>query len=131
MGFKDLLKKVTCIFITYLLFTTSSLGLYSSEIDNEIDKNKHLLKNDFYFNHIISILLAIGHMPSISTGIIKDEKLVWVEAYGKYDIRKNLKADTDTIYAVASISKPVTATALQALLPPRIRTRARVALSNP
>ena len=56
--------------------------------------------------------MKIGHIPSFSAGIIKDDTLIWSKAYGYYDLENQKQATTDTLYIQASVSKTVTATAL-------------------
>jgi len=70
---------------------------------------------DVFFDRLIMFLMGFGHMPSLSTCIIKGDEVVWAEGYGLFDIEHNKNASEDTIYAVASISKTVTATALMQL----------------
>ena len=71
--------------------------------------------DDVFFDRLIIFLMKFGHMPSLSTCIIRDDEVVWAEGYGLFDIDHNKNASEDTIYAVASISKTVTATALMQL----------------
>ncbi|UCB57843.1 MAG: serine hydrolase [Thermoplasmatales archaeon] len=76
-----------------------------------IEKNVDKFGNVF-FDLLVMFLMRLGHIPSLSTCIIKDDEVVWSEGYGLFDIEHNKKASESTIYAVASISKTVTATAL-------------------
>lgn len=77
---------------------------------------KHVGKLDsVFFDRLIMFLMRFGHIPSLSTCIIKDDEVVWAKGYGLFDIEHNKNASEDTIYAVASISKTVTATALMQL----------------
>lgn len=73
------------------------------------------LPYDLVFDRLIIFLMKLGHMPSLSACIIKNNVSVWSKGYGLYDIEHGKAAFEDTIYAVASISKTVTATALMQL----------------
>ena len=53
---------------------------------------------------------------SFATCIIVGDEIAWQHFYGKADIENNIDADDETIYAVASISKLVTATAVMQLV---------------
>lgn len=81
------------------------------------DNTSHLLKQiegnkDGDFDNEISLYMRIGHMPSLSACIIKNNSVVWYGGYG-YCNRNEKKIPTeDTIYMVASISKSVTAIAI-------------------
>ncbi|MBI5476338.1 MAG: serine hydrolase [Ignavibacteriales bacterium] len=55
------------------------------------------------------------HIPGVSACIIKDGNIVWIGAYGYADIERNIKVTDSTLFLVASLSKPVTATALMQL----------------
>jgi CubicO group peptidase (beta-lactamase class C family) len=82
--------------------------------DNSQEDTLLFLESDS-FNTLIKSLLTLVHFPSLSTAIVKDNKLVWAKGYGLYDIENNKDADKDTIYLVASISKTFTATAIMQL----------------
>jgi len=57
-----------------------------------------------------------GRTPSVAVGMIKDGTLVWAEAFGLANREKNIRATPDTIYWLASVSKPLTATGLMQLV---------------
>lgn len=75
----------------------------------------HSFNNDSSFDRLITILLKIGHYPSMSACIIKNATVVWVKGYGLYDIEQHKQATEHTIYVVASITKTITSTALMQL----------------
>jgi CubicO group peptidase (beta-lactamase class C family) len=54
-------------------------------------------------------------MPSISVAVAKDGKIVWEEGFGWADREKRIRATEHTMYSLASISKPFTATGLMVL----------------
>ena len=54
--------------------------------------------------------------PSVTVGVIRNDKLVWAEAFGIADREKRIAATPDTIYWLASVSKPLTATGLMQLV---------------
>ena len=55
-------------------------------------------------------------VPSVAVAVARDGRIVWEEAFGLADIEGNLAATPDTPYSLASISKPITATALMTLV---------------
>jgi len=81
------------------------------------DNTSHLLtqiegNKDGDFDSEISFYMRIGHMPSLSACIIKNNSIAWYGSYG-YCNRNERKIPTeDTIYMVASISKSITAIAI-------------------
>lgn len=57
-----------------------------------------------------------GLTPSVAVGVIKDGALVWAEGFGLADRERNIAATPDTIYWLASVSKPLSATGLMQLV---------------
>jgi len=119
-GYKmlDNMLRKGLVFAVIVLFVGTS---FTTVTGNILDNNKTILiekqglYNDLIFDRLITFLMKLGHMPSLSTCIIKNSEVVWSRGYGLYDIEHNKAASDDTIYAVASISKTVTATALMQL----------------
>ena len=53
-----------------------------------------------------------GVVPSISVGVIRNGKTIWKESFGFADVEKKTPATPDTIYALGSLSKSITGTAV-------------------
>lgn len=53
-----------------------------------------------------------GEFPSVSIGVIEGGKTVWRESFGFADVEKRIAAAPDTIYALGSLSKSITGTAV-------------------
>ncbi|MDA1312175.1 MAG: serine hydrolase [Acidobacteria bacterium] len=60
--------------------------------------------------------IATGTVPSLSLAVAQNGKIVWEEAFGLADVENNVPATVQTKYSLASISKPITATALMTLV---------------
>jgi len=45
-------------------------------------------------------------IPSVSLAVIKDGEIIWEEAFGLADIENKIKATPETIYPIASVTKP-------------------------
>jgi len=60
-------------------------------------------------------LLASQKIPAISIGVAEKGKIVWQEGFGLADRETRKSADHNTIYNIASTSKPITATAIMML----------------
>ena len=54
-------------------------------------------------------------LPSVALAVARNGKIVWEEAWGWANIEKKIKATPQTMYSLASVSKPVTATGLMVL----------------
>ncbi len=55
-------------------------------------------------------------IPSVSVAVAKNGKILWEEAFGWADREKMIRATPDTLYSLASISKPFTATGMMRLV---------------
>lgn len=55
-------------------------------------------------------------VPSIAVAVFDGDDVVWAEGFGLADVERQRRANADTIYRLASISKPFTATALMQLV---------------
>jgi CubicO group peptidase (beta-lactamase class C family) len=104
------------IFLSALLLsTTLSTATVPQQTTTQQGIQEQLTNNDSSFDRLITILLKIGHYPSMSACIIKNATVVWVKGYGLYDIEQHKQATEHTIYVVASITKTITSTALMQL----------------
>lgn len=59
------------------------------------------------------------NVPAISIAVAKDGRLVWREAFGFADLQRRAPATVEVPFPVGSVSKPLTATALIALVEAR------------
>ena len=60
--------------------------------------------------------IAEESLPSISVAVARGGKVLWEEGFGWADVAKRIPATADTVYSLASISKPITATGLMVLV---------------
>jgi CubicO group peptidase (beta-lactamase class C family) len=74
-----------------------------------------------------SIRRAIdGGVPSLAVAVAKDGRIIWEEGFGLADRERHMPAGPHTMYSLASISKPFTATGLMKLV-----ERGKVQLDRP
>jgi CubicO group peptidase (beta-lactamase class C family) len=57
-----------------------------------------------------------GIVPSLVIKVVKDNRTLWTEAFGYADIENKRRATLNSIYKIASISKPITVTGLMMLV---------------
>ncbi|HWQ56026.1 MAG TPA: serine hydrolase domain-containing protein [Bryobacteraceae bacterium] len=60
--------------------------------------------------------LAETSVPSVAVAVARDGRIVWEEGFGWADREKRIPATAHTMYSLASISKPFTATGLMVLV---------------
>lgn len=54
-------------------------------------------------------------VPSIAVAVARDDEILWEEGFGWADRGRRVRADASTMYSLASLSKPYTATAMMVL----------------
>lgn len=60
--------------------------------------------------------LVEEQVPSIAVGVARNGKIIWEEGFGWADRENRLAATEHTMYSLASVSKPLTATGLMVLV---------------
>src|SRR5689334_12015743 len=55
-------------------------------------------------------------IPSLAVAVARNGKIIWEGGYGWADREKRIPASEHTMYSLASISKPITATGLMLLV---------------
>lgn len=55
------------------------------------------------------------HFPGVSTVIVKDDKIVWINSYGFADVANTIPVSDTTVFLMASVSKVFTGTAAMQL----------------
>jgi CubicO group peptidase (beta-lactamase class C family) len=55
-------------------------------------------------------------LPSLAVAVVRDGAIVWAEGFGWADREARRLADEHTLYSIASVTKPITATALMTLV---------------
>jgi serine beta-lactamase-like protein LACTB len=58
----------------------------------------------------ISRFMASSHAPGISVAVVENGEFVWSSGFGFADLENHVAATSATLYRLASISKPITAT---------------------
>jgi CubicO group peptidase (beta-lactamase class C family) len=64
-------------------------------------------------------------IPSLSLGVVHDQDLIWARSYGLADPESGARATPETVYRIASNSKPFTAIALM-----RLQEQGRLSLND-
>jgi serine beta-lactamase-like protein LACTB, mitochondrial len=63
----------------------------------------------------ISKFMAANSVPGLSAAVVENGEFVWSEGFGMADVKKSLKVTPKTLFRLASVSKPLTATAAMEL----------------
>ena len=64
-------------------------------------------KDNFNFEEKVTVWMAENHVPAVGVGIIEDGKIKYIEVFG--ELKEGVPAPDNTIFNVASMTKPVVA----------------------
>jgi serine beta-lactamase-like protein LACTB, mitochondrial len=95
--------KISLMLIAAGMFLFSPGILFPQALNTELDN----YLTTYYHNK---------EVPSISAGVAKNGKIVWLGARGYADIENMVPATSKTVYRIASISKTITAVAVMQLV---------------
>jgi CubicO group peptidase (beta-lactamase class C family) len=101
-------KRTVTLFVLFLFIGFIIVSTVQGSVENKTNSTEERL-----FDLKIKTLMRLGHFPSLSACIIKNDSIVWYNGYGKARFLK--KPDIDTVYRIHSISKTFTGTALMQL----------------
>lgn len=68
------------------------------------------------FDRIITNLMAMANVPGAAVAVVKDGRLVFAHGYGLADKENNQLVQPESLFRIASISKPITAVAVLKLV---------------
>ena len=63
----------------------------------------------------VAKFMALSSAPGISVAVVKDGEYVWSAGFGMADLENSVPATSQTLYRLASVSKPITAVAAMQL----------------
>jgi len=102
-------KKLLIItIISILIFGCSENGKYDDDI---VTSDKFSSIKDTIIDKIDK-----GDIPSLAVAVIENGEIIWMESFGYADKENKIKATPNTLYSIASISKPITATGIMKLV---------------
>ncbi len=97
------------LFVVLLVFSTvDSAAAVGQLIPGQEGASDYPFLEKASFDRLITILLKIGHYPSMSACVIHDTTVLWSNGYGFSDLEAHIPATDQTIYVVASITKTIT-----------------------
>src|SRR2546423_13775370 len=89
------------IIATIITFVLNPLAACAQTAAKTSDKD---LSAD-YDAYIRKVMDRIPEIPSVAVVVIKDDKPIFIRAYGIAEKEAGVKADTDTLYYIASSTK--------------------------
>jgi len=67
-------------------------------------------------DRLVTSYVSDHHVPGVSVAVIDRGHVILTQGYGLADVENNVAATGDTVYRIASLSKPITATAAMKLV---------------
>jgi len=71
------------------------------------------------FDHEVETFMAARNVPGGALAVVKDRRLIYARGYGWANREKQIPTRTDSLFRIASISKPITAVAVLKLVEER------------
>ncbi len=92
----------------FALLALATIAIQPVSADQRFDEARH------YIEQVVATQKA--GTVSLSIAVAKDGEILWEEGFGWADVENRTRATEHTTYSLASISKPITATALMTLV---------------
>jgi len=103
-------------FIPMFLIVILLISPFAAYSDQKTDNKPATFDRFSGIKYYIQNIMKSTRTPSISVAVAQEGKIVWEESFGWANREKQIKAIPQTIYSLASTSKPMTATAMMILV---------------
>jgi CubicO group peptidase (beta-lactamase class C family) len=101
------MKKAIVISLVALLVNSAGVFVFAQTLPSATEKNFPAA----YDAPVSKTMATFPDLPSIAIVVIKDDRPIFLRAYGMADKEAGIKADTDTLFYIASSTKSFTALA--------------------
>lgn len=108
--------------ITLILFMIGGANAHAQSIDEQIKRVTNTMTPSIVIkgapekNHTLTDSMAKFNVPGVSIALIHDGKLAWAQGFGVKTAGSSDAVTSTTLFQAASISKPVSATAMLRLV---------------
>jgi beta-lactamase family protein len=96
------------VFLVFVLLTLWCPALWAQAPASAPEERKQI-------EDAVKKFMAANSLPSVSVAVVRDGKYEWSSGFGMADLENSVPATSRTLYRLASISKPITATAAMLL----------------
>jgi CubicO group peptidase (beta-lactamase class C family) len=59
-----------------------------------------------------------GEIPGVVAAVVNKDQILYLKAFGKQDVSRGLPMSKDTVFRIASMTKPVTSVGIVFITPP-------------
>lgn len=100
------------------IFATMILGCSANGFSSNGKDNTKIVPNDNFskIKQTITEKIEKGEIPSLTVAVFENGKITWMESFGYADKENKIEATPNTLYSIASTSKPMTATGIMKLV---------------
>ena len=99
-------RSISILFLITLLTTTSATDLPSQAVQSALPELDKLVEQS---------MKSTG-VPGVSIAVVYKDQVVYLKGFGVKEVGKEGRIDADTVFQLASVSKPVASTVLAALV---------------
>ena len=113
-----LLQLLSTAFLTSLLASLDGMTAVHAEVSSApLDINQTIPSaTTETVDVLVEQIMAERHIPGLSLAVVRDGKLVKTQGYGYLNRDLNVHTRTSSVFPIASVSKPFTATAIMLLV---------------
>jgi CubicO group peptidase (beta-lactamase class C family) len=98
---------LSCIFSINLTFAQTPVNTQIAKVEDGLSTNAQIVFADSVNVHNIYDRMKFYGVPSVSIAVINQGKIEWAKTYGLADEKEGRKANLNTLYQAASMSKAV------------------------
>ncbi len=96
-----------------LLFALSIMSPNSSQSAGLPKLNP---QNAVAIDRLLETAIANKELPGVVAAVVNKDRVLYLKAFGKQDVGKNIPMTKDTVFRIASMTKPVTSVAIMMLV---------------
>jgi CubicO group peptidase (beta-lactamase class C family) len=100
-----LMRRIALAFVLFAAIITAASARQNKTPAAAFDRVREFIK----------LQLGERRLPSVAVAVARNGQIIWEEGFGWADSEKRVPATQHTMYSLASISKPITATGLMIL----------------
>lgn len=106
-------KHLLIVAIFSLLLPIAAL-LSTSSLSAGLPKLK--AKGADAIDQMFEVAIAKQEIPGVVAAVVNKDQILYLKAFGKQDVSKNIPMSKDTVFRIASMTKPVTSVAIMRLV---------------
>jgi CubicO group peptidase (beta-lactamase class C family) len=106
------MRTVVIIIVLVAFFSSASLSRRTSSVAPSRDVQTALARMDTYIREA----MAKTKVPGLAVAVVYQDKVVFLKGYGVRKIGDAAAVDADTVFELASVSKPISSTILASLV---------------